>query len=210
VLLSVRDTGRGIPREIVDRIFEPFFTTKAIGQGTGLGLSTVLGIVRSHGGFVTVYSEAGHGSVFNVYLPAAPAGVVATAADDAAELPWGGGATVLLVDDEVPILVATRLCLESHGYRVLTAKNGQEALAVFASHRSEVGIVVTDVMMPVMDGLKLSRELHQRDANVRIIASSGLEDAANSAEINAGFIVEFLSKPYERSTLLAAVGRQLR
>ena len=208
VLLTVRDTGHGIPRAIIDRVFEPFFTTKSIGRGTGLGLSTVLGIVRSHGGAVTVYSEPAHGSVFKVYLPATPEGDVTPTSVETAELARGQGETILVVDDEEAILAATRYCLEGHGYRVLTAKNGQEALAVFDAHRREVKIVITDVMMPVMDGLKLARALRELDAAVRVIASSGLEPEAKSTELAAGIIVEFLSKPYDRSTLLAAVRRQ--
>ncbi len=210
VLLAVRDTGQGIPRAIIDRIFEPFFTTKGIGQGTGLGLSTVLGIVRSHSGFVTAYSEPGRGSVFNVYLPAVPEGAAVAAAGETVDLVSGDGETILVVDDEAPILAAARHCLERNGYRVLQAKNGQEALAVFVAHRPEVKVVVTDVMMPVMDGLKLARALRRLDPKVRVIAASGLDPVASSLDVAAGFIAEFLKKPYERSTLLAAVHRQLQ
>ncbi len=207
VFLTVRDTGHGIPRELIDRIFEPFFTTKAVGQGTGLGLSTVLGIVRSHGGFVTAYSEPGQGSSFNVYLPAVIDGCVAPPADEAEALADGGGEMILVVDDEAAIVAAVRLCLEGRGYRVLTAKDGREALELYAAHRAEVRVVLTDVMMPVMDGLKLARALRQLDAHVRVIASSGLDPAAIPAEVAAGFITEFLSKPYDQRLLLAAIQR---
>jgi len=209
VWLTVRDTGHGIPREIIDRIFEPFFTTKRIGEGSGLGLSTVLGIVRSHGGFITADSEPGAGSAFNVYLPAVPDGDVVAAAGNPEELLRGRGETILVVDDEAPILMATQRCLEGNGYHVLTAKDGQEAMAVFAAHQRDIRVVVTDVMMPVMDGWKLARALRQLDGEVRIIAVSGLDPTAKLAEREVGFIAESLTKPLERGTLLAAVHRQL-
>ena len=209
VILTVRDTGQGIRREIIDRIFEPFFTTKGIGHGTGLGLSTALGIIRSHGGFVTAYSEVGHGSAFHVYLPALPhAGPAATVAQTA-ELADGGGELILVVDDEAAIVASVRLCLEGKGYRVLVARNGQEALNVFVAHQPQVAVVVTDVMMPVMDGLKLARALRGLDARVRVIASSGLDVTDRAGEAEAGDIAEFLSKPYQSRTLLAAIRRQL-
>lgn len=207
--ITVRDTGQGIPHDVIDRIFEPFFTTKALGQGTGLGLSTVLGIVHSHDGFITVYSEPGQGTVFHVYLPAIPDGCETVAAADNA-LMEGGGETVLVVDDEATIVTAVRICLEGAGYHVLTAKDGREALEVFGAHQPPAGIVVTDVMMPVMDGLKLARALRQLNPTVRVIASSGLDLAERSGEIAAGFITEFLNKPYQPRTLLAAVCRQRR
>jgi len=208
VLLTVRDTGHGIPPELIDRIFEPFFTTKAVSQGTGLGLSTVLGIVRSHGGFITTYSEPGQGSSFNVYLPAVLDGRILAATADTETLADGGGETILVVDDEAAIVAAVRICLERRGYRVLTAKDGQEAIEMFSAHRADVRLVLTDVMMPVMDGLKLARALRQLDANVRVMASSGLDPAAIPEELAAGFITEFLNKPYDQRLLLAAIQRQ--
>jgi len=210
VLITVSDTGEGIPRELIDRIFEPFFTTKALGAGTGLGLSTVLGIVRSHGGIVRAYSELGHGAVFKVYLPAAPADHVTETMEDFGESLNGKGETILVVDDEASIVAAVKLCLEIHGYRVLTADDGPAAIEMFTTHRRDVCVVLTDVMMPEMDGLKLARALRQIDANVRVIASSGLDPATVPAELAAGFIVEFLNKPYDQHTLCAAIHRQLK
>lgn len=209
VLLSVRDTGHGIPRANLERIFDPFFTTKPIGAGTGLGLSTTLGIVRSHGGFITVYSEPGHGSAFHVYLPATPDGVIPGAVPDADDHANGAGDTILVVDDEASIVVAVRLCLERRGYRVLTANNGREGLAVLAANAAEVKIVFTDLMMPVMDGLALAREVHRRYPDVRVISSSGLDPEGRPAETEAGVIAEFLNKPYHPPALLAAIRRQL-
>ncbi len=210
VLLTVRDTGHGIPHEIIERIFEPFYTAKPLGEGTGLGLSTVLGIVRSHGGYVTAYSEPGHGSAFHVYLPAVLDNSSAIAATEREELADGGGETVLVVDDESSIVTAVRHCLETHGYRVLTAGDGEEALSVFQAHRPQVRVVVTDMMMPVMDGMTLATSIRRLDANVRVIASSGLghRDAAGGED--AGVIAEHLDKPIDPATLLAAIRRQLK
>lgn len=209
VLLTVNDTGQGIPRELINRIFEPFFTTKALGAGSGLGLSTVIGIVRSHGGMVTAYSEPGRGAVFKVYLPAAPSSDAIAEPDAAAESRDGHGETILVVDDEAPIIAAVQGCLEIHGYRVLTAEDARTAIKLFTAHRSDVRVVLTDVMMPAMDGLKLARALHQIEPNVPVIASSGLDPATFPAELAAGFFVEFLNKPYDQHTLCAAIRRQL-
>jgi PAS domain S-box-containing protein len=209
VLLTVSDSGQGIPRELLTRIFEPFFTTKALGVGSGLGLSTVLGIVRSHGGAVNAYSEPGHGAAFKVYLPALPAGDPAAAAPASTVAEAGHGETILVVDDEAPILAAVKHCLEKHGYRVLTADDGPAALGVFTDHREEIRLVLTDVMMPEMDGLKLARALRLIDPSVRVIASSGLDPASVPAELAAGFIVDFLNKPYDQHTLCAALRRHL-
>lgn len=210
VLLTVRDTGHGIPREIIDRIFEPFFTTKAIGLGTGLGLSTVLGIVRSHGGTVTVYSEPMQGSAFNVYLPAVPDGGTFCLALATEMFERGGGETILVVDDEATILTATRHFLLGAGYRVLTAGDGREALALFIAHRHDIRLVLTDVMMPVMDGLELARAIHQIDPKMRVIAASGLDLMGKPTKAAADSIAEFLAKPYGLGALLAAVHRQLK
>ena len=209
VLVAVRDTGHGIPRELVDRIFEPFFTTKGVGKGTGLGLSTVSGIVRSHGGFVTVDSEIGLGSSFNIYLPSMPDSDAATAPAIKSTVMRGNGETILVVDDEPYIVATVSHCLVEYGYRVLTAKDGKQAMAEFLAHQPSIRVVVTDVMMPAMDGLKLARALRQLDPRVRVIASSGLDQAEKSAELTDGTIAEFLAKPYEWAELLAAVHRQV-
>jgi PAS domain S-box-containing protein len=209
VMITVSDTGQGIPREIIERVFEPFFTTKALGVGTGLGLSTALGIIRSHGGHIRVYSEPGHGAVFKVYLPADPAVASVAKQGTVPHTEDGHGETILVVDDEPSIVSAVKICLETHGYRVLTADDGPAAIRVFTAHRSEIRVVITDVMMPEMDGLKLARALRQIDGEIRVIASSGLDPAAVPAELAAGFIADFLNKPYDQQMLCAAVHRQV-
>jgi CheY-like chemotaxis protein len=159
---------------------------------------------------VTVYSEPGCGAAFKVYLPAVTAGEAIAEVNNEAKSFEGHGETILVVDDEASILAAVKLCLEIHGYRVLTAEDGPAAIEIFSALWREVRIVLTDVMMPEMDGLKLARALRQIDANVRVIASSGLDPAAAPAELAAGFIVEFLNKPYDQHTLCAAIRRQLK
>jgi PAS domain S-box-containing protein len=204
VEIEVTDTGCGIPAQIQDRIFEPFFTTKEIGKGTGLGLSTVIGIVRSHGGFVSVYSELGKGTAFRVCLPAredamargVPHGAVGE------PLPRGNGELVLVVDDEASILHITRQTLEAFGYRALTAEDGAQAIALFALHGAEVAAVVTDMMMPVMDGLALIAALRRIDPDVRVIASSGLNANGNVARVAHADVKHFLAKPYSAEELL--------
>ncbi|MEO6740444.1 MAG: ATP-binding protein, partial [Chthoniobacteraceae bacterium] len=150
VLLKVTDTGTGMSREVMARIFDPFFTTKEVGKGTGLGLSTTFGIVKSHGGFIDVESEPGQGSTFKVYLPAADA----AAAQEEREhiLPEGHGELVLVVDDEEAIRTVTEDTLHHYGYRTLSAADGAAATALFCEHRSEIAVVLTDLVMPVMDG----------------------------------------------------------
>ena len=211
VVLSVTDTGTGIPREILDRIFDPFFTTKDVGQGTGLGLSTVLGIVRSHGGFVNVHSEVGKGSTFRVHLPVQKGGDEADEADvgGGETLPRGNGELVLVVDDEAPILEVTKQTLEAFGYRVIIAEDGAQAVGQFALARAEIAVVLTDMMMPVMDGPALISALRHIDPRVRILAASGLNAGEDVAKASSLGVKHFLAKPFSASTLLDALHRVL-
>jgi PAS domain S-box-containing protein len=202
VLISVQDTGIGIPGDAIDRITEPFFTTKEVGKGTGLGLSTALAIVKSHGGFISVYRD-GSGTQFNVYVPAGEMGakVVQSSRDDLA-LPVGNGELILLVDDELGILEITKGTLETYGYRVLTASDGTEALAVYAQHRDEIKVVVTDVMMPYMDGPATIRALRKMNPRVRVVVSSGLDANGKALESGGLDVQGFLAKPYTAERLL--------
>jgi CheY-like chemotaxis protein len=144
VMISVRDTGAGIAPPVMDKIFDPFFTTKA--QGTGLGLSTSLGIVRSHGGFINVYSERGAGALFKVYLPALDAGAEAAEPEKEAEAPTGAGELILPVDDEEPIRRITRDMLEASNYRVITASDGAEDCALYREKSDEIKLALTDMV----------------------------------------------------------------
>src|SRR5262245_39408113 len=208
VMISVRDTGTGIPPQVIDKIFDPFFTTKE--QGTGLGLSTSLGIVRSHGGFINVYSEPGAGALFKIYLPALDVGAEATEREEQPEPPPGNGELILVVDDEEPIRRVTRGMLEAFGYRVITDSDGGEAYALYRQKSHEIGAVVTDMMMPAMDGAAAIADLRSLNPQLPIIASSGLTEAGREEQARSLGAQKFLSKPYTAANLLWALHDLLR
>lgn len=207
-VITVMDTGHGIPPAIINRIFEPFFTTKEVGKGTGLGLSTVLGIVRSHAGFVVVRSEGGKGTTFQVFLPAAAASVEPEV-PAVTHLPRGRDELVLVVDDEPPIGTASRLALEEHRYRVLTAANGQQALEIFLQHQDAIRLVLTDMMMPVMNGVSLIRALRSVRPSIKILVMTGSSQEDGRSELEELGISEVLAKPCSPEYLLVAVRRKL-
>lgn len=204
VLLTVADNGEGIPLEIVDRVFDPFFTTKAQGKGTGLGLATVLGIVRSCGGDINVFSEPGMGTTFSIYLPVATEPLVSPQSKNAIALALGKGETILLVDDEPLIIDTARETLESNGYRVLSAPGGAEALTLWNAHKAEIDLVVLDMMMPGMDGIETKKALRNLNAHVKIVASSGLRRPESEGD-KLSDVEGFLPKPYSDEQLLHAV-----
>jgi PAS domain S-box-containing protein len=206
VHISVTDTGTGIPQKIIGRIFEPFFTTKEQNTGTGLGLSTVIGIVKSHGGLVNVYSEPDKGTTFNVYLPAIDnARAEQRHPTQEIDLPRGNGETILVVDDETAILGISRRTLETFGYRVLTARDGTQALAIYAEKTDEIAVVLTDMMMPVMDGPSLIRSLLHINPTIKIVGASGLCLDIGRKNLAEPGIKHFLRKPYTASTLLTTI-----
>lgn len=213
VMLQVSDTGTGISSEHIERIFEPFFTTKEPGKGSGLGLSTVLGIVRSYGGFVRLRTALGAGSDFQVYLPAADL-PQAQNADRETELPRGRGEWILVVDDEPAMREMTEEVLRQQGYRVLLAADGTEAISLFVEYKRVVDLVITDIMMPFMDGIALTRSLRKLSPALRIIASTGVAfggpdlDKKRALE-NLG-VDTFLHKPYSTHLLLRAVHEALQ
>jgi two-component system cell cycle sensor histidine kinase/response regulator CckA len=202
-VISVSDTGTGIPPEIMNRIFEPFFTTKKPGKGTGLGLSTSLAIVKNHGGFITVQSEVGKGTTFKVYLPAIKSG--AQEADVHQSEPVAESKElILVVDNEIHTREMARETLEAHGYRVLIASNGAEAVSLYSSHKGEIKAVLIDMMMPVMDGPACIWVLRKINPDVRLIAVSGSAEDDMLANI-AGVVHAFLMKPYTVEELLSTV-----
>ncbi len=207
IIITVSDTGMGIPPEILDRIFEPFFTTKELGKGTGLGLSTVMGIVKSHRGFVNVSSKLGQGTKFEVYLPALQETFSAIVED--LEMPKGHGELILVVDDEAAIRHITQSSLETYSYKVLTASDGIEALAVYAQHRQEISLVLIDMMMPSMDGPMTIRTLQKIQPQVKIVAVSGLVSNDKLAQVRRLGVQTVLYKPYTAKELLKTINSVL-
>jgi PAS domain S-box-containing protein len=205
VVVSVRDTGIGIPPENLNRIFDPFFTTKEIGKGTGLGLSAVLGIVKSHGGFVDVQSQPGQGSTFKVYLPTTQSDLESALPNTA--LQPGNQALILVIDDEVVICEVIKTMLENYNYQVLTASNGHDAIALFHQHQADIQVVLMDVMMPGMDGLTVLPILHQLNPHIHAIAMSGIHSTEAVAQTEKQGFQDFLPKPFTAQELLDAIGR---
>ncbi|NMG06999.1 hybrid sensor histidine kinase/response regulator [Brasilonema sp. UFV-L1] len=203
IVITITDTGKGIPPEIMDRIFDPFFTTKEVGKGTGLGLSTVMGIVKSHGGFVNVYSEMGKGSTFQVYLPSSQ--VTETQVATNTYPPRGNGELILVVDDELTICEIAQTTLETHNYRVLTASDGIEALALYAQYKNKISVVLIDMMMPLMDGSTTILTLQRMNPQVQIIAMSGLMSTWTTAQKRSLGIQHFLPKPFTAQALLSTL-----
>jgi len=210
-VLGISDTGTGIPPEILGKIFEPFFTTKEIGKGTGLGLSTVYGIVKQTGGFIFADSKVGRGTTFTIYLPvhhaekdgeapAAPAAKI-----KAPEELWGSG-TILLVEDEAMVRAVAERALIRQGYQVLTATNGEEALEVLSTSEKEgrtIDLLISDVVMPMMDGPTLVGHARKRFPELPILFMSGYAEEQLRNSINIEH-VSFLPKPFSVQQLCAA------
>jgi CheY-like chemotaxis protein len=209
VLLQISDTGTGMSPEILDKIFDPFFTTKGPETGTGLGLATVQGIIKSHHGFIQVESQVGRGSLFRIYLPALPTVDAAAAATPAREMPRGHGQLVLVVDDERSVRDITRSMLEKFGYRVLTANEGTAAIALYTQHQAEIRVVLTDMVMPVMDGSATVRVLRGMNPQVKIIAASGAASKPRLAEIADLSVQAYLQKPFTSQQLLVTLEQVL-
>jgi len=212
VVIEVSDTGHGIPRHIIDKIFEPFFTTKEVGSGTGLGLSTVMAIVKSHRGFVHVYSETEKGASFRIYLPALNSSDVSVPALSLSAGQSGNGELILVVDDEAAVRDIAQVTLQTYGYRAVIAKNGAEAVAVYAEHKDEIRAVLLDMMMPIMDGPATVHALTALNPAVRVIAASGLLETAQNAAVKtaAGSAIRaVLAKPYTAEKLLTTLHQVL-
>jgi PAS domain S-box-containing protein len=207
VMLLVSDTGTGIPPEVLPRIFQPFFTTKGPGKGTGLGLSTIARIVRNHGGFVSVKSEVGAGTTFESYFPRAAAPPPPPAAPLPAGLSRGQGELLLFIDDDRSVREMVGPTLTEHGYRVLSAANGAEALALLSQHAREVRLVLTDLAMPVMDGTATLEALRVRFPGLPVIVMSGSLEAGQE-RLPAG-IAAFLPKPFPLEQLLTVIADAL-
>lgn len=202
--ITVRDTGSGIPDEIADKIFDPFFTTKQAGQGTGLGLSSLLGILKGHKGGIRVESAPGRGSAFHLYLPALSARGSSPVLRAMDRVEIGEGGLILVVDDEPSVREITQTILEAAGYDVIVKSNGEEALLVFRERQKEITAVVTDLLMPSMDGSELIRMILDMAPATRVMAFSGLIDKNTDASRMRG-VKAFIQKPFRAEDLLDAL-----
>jgi two-component system cell cycle sensor histidine kinase/response regulator CckA len=208
VMIEVSDTGEGIAPNLLDKIFEPFFTTKEVGKGTGLGLSTVYGIVKQTNGFIFADSTVGEGSTFRIFLPRHVPTVAETEKKEAAgeqRADLTGRGTVLLVEDETAVRAFAARALASRGYQVVEAGSGVEALAAMERIDGEVDLVVSDVVMPEMDGPTLLRELRQKRPEMKVIFISGYAEGAFKKNLPEGEHFTFLPKPFSLKDLVAAV-----
>lgn len=201
VLLSFSDTGCGMTREVLDNLFEPFFTTKELGAGTGLGLATVYGIVKQNGGFINVYSEPNMGTSFKIYLPRHGESIGEQVAEPAKETPRSAGETILLVEDEAAIASACRTILEELGYRVLATGSPHEALLLAGDHRNEIRLLLTDVVMPEMNGRQLAEQIALTIPGIRCLYMSGYTAnvIAHHGVLDEG--INFIQKPFSIHTL---------
>ena len=207
--VQVRDNGCGIQEEIRSRIFDPFFTTKKEGKGTGMGLSMVYGIVASHDGAVRVESTEGHGATFTVLLPADPTSVAEERVDDEDTVPLRSGG-VLVVDDEPLVRRLARKILESTGYRVELAEDGQAALDIYQRHRDEIDLVILDLVMPRMNGAECYQQLKRLNPNIRVLLASGYRLNTDVGGLLSSGAVGFVQKPYDRRSLTEVVDKVLR
>ena len=196
VLLRVTDTGSGIDKETMERIFEPFFTTKNMGKGTGLGLASVYGIIKAHGGYIDVESKKDHGTTFSIYLPESGKEVQELVVKTPVEKTIKGTETVLLVDDEEAILEVGKDLLEAVGYRVLLARDGKEAIEVYRKNQDEIDIVVLDMVMPTMGGGKAYDKMKEINPKVKVLLSSGYSIDGEAAEILKRGCKSFIQKPF--------------
>jgi two-component system, cell cycle sensor histidine kinase and response regulator CckA len=208
VLLTVSDTGLGMPPEVLDRIFEPFFTTKTNGEGTGLGLAMVHGIVAQHGGYIRCYSEPGVGTSFKMYFPVSSAELRSDLALTG-EMPASGSETVLLVDDDDRVREMARQVIEMGGYTVLVARSGEEALVKYMDRKGEISLVILDLIMPGMGGKVCLEEILRIDPDARVIVTSGYSSDAVTHHKKGSGARGFIIKPYDAKRILEAIRKVL-
>ncbi len=207
VKVSITDTGVGMDREIMTKIFEPFFTTKSMGEGTGLGLSSAFGIIKSHGGFIDVSSRKGHGTRFDIYLPASE--IKESAGMSRANSVVKGSETILLVDDENMVVQVCKTMLENLGYHVIIARGGRVAIDVFMENMDRISLVILDIIMPDMDGGKVFDVIRATDPNVKILLSSGGSLNEHASDILARGCNGFVQKPFDMAVLSEMIRKVL-
>jgi CheY-like chemotaxis protein len=199
VKISVTDTGVGMDKAIQEKIFEPFFTTKEMDRGTGLGLASVYGIIKNHGGFINVYSEKGHGSAFNIFLPASEEEVIEEKKSAGDTL--RGTETVLFVDDEDMIIEIAEELFEGLGYKVLTARSGKEAIGIYEENKERIDIVLLDMIMPDMSGSDTYDKLKEINPDIKVLLVSGYSINGTATEIMDRGCNGFIQKPFKMKEL---------
>jgi signal transduction histidine kinase len=213
VLVAVQDSGMGIDEAAVGRIFEPFFSTKHKDGGTGLGLAMVYGIIQNHKGFIDLATQKGAGTTFSIYLP-----ISARAEQSASESeldpppqpdPETAGETILFIEDEELLLELMKTLLEEKGYRVLTARDGQEGISTFKKHREQIGLVVTDMGLPTLGGWEVFLQIRENDPNAKVLLASGYLDPELKSKILKAGARDFVQKPYVPSELFSRIRRSL-
>jgi CheY-like chemotaxis protein len=206
VCIRVSDTGVGMSEEIRSRVFDPFFTTKEKGKGTGLGLSVVLGIVQSHRGFADVESSPGAGTTFTLYIPLPSYQKknpdIRVSEDGTVK---GGSETILIVEDEILLLEITQSMLESNGYNVLTAGDGEQAVELYTRHQEEIALVITDMGMPKLSGVEEIKKLREINPHVKIILATGFLESGTKAELLKSGAKEIIQKPYLAKEILRLI-----
>jgi CheY-like chemotaxis protein len=210
VEVAVSDTGSGMDEITKNRIFEPFFTTKEVGKGTGLGLSVVFGVVQEHQGFVDVASEVGRGSTFRIWLPVAE-GIVTSperVMESNEEIP-GGSETILVVEDEELMLKLVASVLEQKGYKVLLARDGDEAVRIHRENIGKIDLVLSDIGLPKLDGWEASQRMKQIDAKLKVFVASGYLEPALKSEILRSGSVGLIHKPYSPNDILRSLRKAL-
>jgi CheY-like chemotaxis protein len=204
VLLTVSDTGKGMDKETLSHIFEPFYTTKEKGKGTGLGLATVYGIVKAHGGHITCYSEPGIGTSFKIYLPAIQTKKELETQTSKTAIP-GGTETILLVEDDETIVGLGVAILNRFGYKVIIAGNGKEALEIYQVEKDSIALILLDLIMPVMDGKKCLEEILLVNPNAKVVLASGHSEGGPADGAVADRAKGFVQKPYNMRQLLTTI-----
>jgi CheY-like chemotaxis protein len=210
VVLSISDTGTGIPAEILPHIYEPFFTTKTAGNGTGLGLAQVYGIVKQHAGDIQVDSQPNAGTTFSIYLPAIAVHSTTENEDNETKAPAGQGETILVVEDDANVCEVIRSMLEVLGYQVLTASDGTEGLAVVRNRKDEIDLVLTDVIMPNMDGVTMTQSLGTEEPDLKILMMTGYARDKNLTTEFKQQIAGWVTKPPRAHQLAQAILEALR
>jgi CheY-like chemotaxis protein len=205
IVVTVSDTGAGIPADIYEQIFDPFFTTKDVHKGTGLGLSTVLGIIKGHAAFIKVESPPGEGATFTVYLPVDEAARIANNVVDEDAAPRGHAEKILFVDDEAAITEVMSAGLARLNYRSLTATDGADGLSQALDVESEIAAVITDLHMPHMDGLEMTRALLRQRPGMPVLVTSGRMAGGEAAELRALGVTHWLAKPFTEYQLAVAL-----